>query len=717
MRMSVGRKLGIGFGACVFILVAMTSSTLVRLSTIGKLQQESAERAAEASVALEASSTADKMYRVIADAQINQEMDDTEANWELIRKEALQDQAEIEKLAYSDEEKVLVANAGGELEVIIDLFEHDMLPQIKDALANGQVPDTKDMDGDIDGYVSLYREPLIEFSDSLQARSHLAQSACNLQMSRVRRESIILALLGILASVLGALLVTRSVVRPVRQMREVAESIARGDLQREVRLSGTDEVGQLGDSFRQMIASLRQKTEVARRISEGDLAVEITAASAADELAAAMLAMIQRLRSMNEDVAALTAAAREGRLDSRADSSRHGGDFGRLIEGVNHLLDTVTEPINEAAQVLRKAAAKDLSHRVRGDYRGRLAEFKQDINTTLESLGAALTRVSEAVEQVSSASGQIASGSQSLAAGANEQASSLEEVSASLEQISSMTRQNADNADQARRMAAGAREAVDKGRVSMQRMTESITRIKASSDKTAKIVKTIDEIAFQTNLLALNAAVEAARAGEAGKGFAVVAEEVRSLAQRSAQAAKDTAVMIEEGVKNAEGGVGITAEVDKALTAITEAAGKVDDLVAEIASAVKEQAQGIEQVNTAMSDMDKVTQSNASNSEQSASAAEELSSQAGELRGMVAEFKLGAAAQTEAVPRAATARTALPAAAPVARSGRARAGEASGKQAGDAPAAKGKTAQRPERPLPSRIRKITPLNEDDLKEL
>ncbi len=716
MRMTVGRKLGLGFGVCILILAAMTGSTVIRLSTVGKLQRESAQSSAEASVALDASSTAEKMYRVIADAEINQDMDETAISWDKVKKEALEGQSKIEQLARTDEEKTLVSNAGAELEVIIDLFEHDMLPHIRDALANGQVPDTKDMDADVDGYVSLYSEPLVEFSDSLQARSDRAQSACDLIMSRVRTESIILSLLGILASLLGAVLVTRSVVRPVRRMQEVAESIAQGDLGHDVHLAGTDEVAQLAGSFRQMTASLRQKTEVAHRISEGDLSVEITAASAADELATAMQTMVQRLRAMNSDVAGLITSAREGQLETRADSRRHGGDFGRLIEGVNQLLDAVTAPINEAAQVLKKAAAKDLSQRVRGDYKGRLAEFKQDINSTLESLSTALIRVSEGVEQVSSASGQIASGSQSLATGANQQASSLEEVSASLEQISSMTRQNADNADQARGMATGAREAVERGRVSMENMTTSISRIKESSDKTAKILKVIDEIAFQTNLLALNAAVEAARAGEAGKGFAVVAEEVRSLAQRSAQAAKDTAAMIEEAVKNADGGVAITNEVEQALASIADTVVKVDDLVAEIAAAVKEQTQGIEQVNTAMSDMDKVTQQNASNSEESASAAEQLSSQAGELRSMVAEFRLRADTKAEAGPRAA-ARKSPPSAAQSVRSAEARAGEASGSASGAAAPEPGKTSQKQPRTMPSRISKIMPLEEDDFKGL
>lgn len=205
-----------------------------------------------------------------------------------------------------------------------------------------------------------------------------------------------------------------------------------------------------------------------------------------------------------------------------------------------------------------------------------------------------------------------------------------------------MTKQNAENAVQAKNLAGEAKRNAMEGAGAMGNMAAAINKIKDSSDQTAKIIKTIDEIAMQTNLLALNAAVEAARAGEAGRGFAVVAEEVRNLAQRSAQAAKNTADMITESVKNAEHGVRISGEVASSFEAIAVSSKKVNDLIAEIAAASKEQSQGIDQLNNAVAQMDKVTQQNAANSEESAGSAQELSSQAEELQNVIAQFTLSA---------------------------------------------------------------------------
>ncbi|NIA15002.1 MAG: DUF3365 domain-containing protein [Nitrospiraceae bacterium] len=237
--------------------------------------------------------------------------------------------------------------------------------------------------------------------------------------------------------------------------------------------------------------------------------------------------------------------------------------------------------------------------------------------------------------QVYSSSKRVARSSQSMAEGATGQALSLEETSASLEEMAAMTRQNADSTEQANVMAQDVHGAAKEGSEAMGRMSRAIEEIKRSSDQTAHIIKTIDEIAFQTNLLALNAAVEAARAGDAGKGFAVVAEEVRNLAQRSAEAAKNTAELIEGAQKNASNGVAVSNEVGKILEQVATGIGKVTQLMVEISLASDQQTQGIDQVNITVAEMNQVTQSNAENSEDAAAASEELSLQANDLNEMV----------------------------------------------------------------------------------
>ena len=250
----------------------------------------------------------------------------------------------------------------------------------------------------------------------------------------------------------------------------------------------------------------------------------------------------------------------------------------------------------------------------------------------------AIDGLSTGAAQAKEAAAQVAGASQSLAEGASEQAASLEETSASLEEMSSMTKQNVESTDKAKALATQARKAADLGAQDVRTMNSAMEAIKASSAEIAKIIRTIDEIAFQTNILALNAAVEAARAGEAGMGFAVVADEVRNLSQRCAQAAQETAVKIEGAIGKTEQGAQVSAKVAQRLEEIVAKVRQVDDLVAEVAAASREQSQGIEQVNTAVTQMDKVTQANAANAEESASAAEELNAQAASLRDSIQQL-------------------------------------------------------------------------------
>ena len=254
------------------------------------------------------------------------------------------------------------------------------------------------------------------------------------------------------------------------------------------------------------------------------------------------------------------------------------------------------------------------------------------VRSIVRSITSIIHDLEAGAEQVFSAADQVSSWSQQMAEGASQQAGSVEEVSSSVSEMAAMSRQNADNAMEANSLAATASSGAEASNVAMQRMSDAIKVIKQSSDETAKIIKTIDEIAFQTNLLALNAAVEAARAGEAGKGFAVVAEEVRNLAQRSAEAARNTSSLIEGSQKNSDHGVKVAKEVGGSLGNIIDAVRKVTGLINHISVASGEQAKGAEQINQSMSEMDNSAQQNAANAEQSAAIAEELNAQAVELK-------------------------------------------------------------------------------------
>jgi methyl-accepting chemotaxis protein len=454
----------------------------------------------------------------------------------------------------------------------------------------------------------------------------------------------------------AAVYLSRSVMRPLKLMADEAARLQRAFVAGQ--LSVRAEVGAVDAEFRPILEGMNSAidavfvpfktiTEYVERISHGDIPARRTNVVCGDVVAmqASLNRCIDSVNALVADANRLAQAAVEGQLSTRADASRHEGEFRKVVEGVNATLDTVVGPIQESSQVLEQLARRDLRARVKGNYRGDHARIKEAVNGTAAALHDAVSQVAHAVEQVSSAAGQIASSSEMVATGASEQASSLEETSSSLESMSAMTKQAADNAREANGLAQQAKGAAAEGASAMKQMTGAMETIKSAAEGTSQIIKDINEIAFQTNLLALNAAVEAARAGSAGRGFAVVAEEVRSLALRSKAAANKTEDLIRESVKQAVEGAVTARHVNEQLAQITTLVSKVSDIVAEIAGSAQEQTVGIEQVNKAVAQVGQVTQQNAAGSEEASSAAAELSGQSEQLATMVGTFQLERAGQ------------------------------------------------------------------------
>lgn len=436
-----------------------------------------------------------------------------------------------------------------------------------------------------------------------------------------------------------------TLLHPINEARQVMTKMAANDYSISMNGEYQGDMADFAQEINLVLARLLNVQEAFIQISKGDTSqlkefITIGKRSENDKLTPSIVATLSAINNLIEASRNLADAGTRGNLSVRSDTSKFEGGYRDIVDGFNKTLDAIEKPIGEAAIVLEKMAEGNLTISMQGDYLGHYAIIKNSINDTVHSFNEILGNINQSAGKVASGSMQVSHGSQALAQGTTEQASSMEELNASIAEVAVQTKENAQNANQANLLSATAHSNAESGNLQMQQMLNSMEEINASSAKISNIIKVIDDIAFQTNILALNAAVEAARAGQQGRGFAVVAEEVRTLAGRSAEAAKQTTELIEGSISKVHEGTIIANNTAESLNEIVTGIAKVSELIKKIDAASKEQTASINQINTGIDQVSVVVQTNSATAEESAAASEELYSQAELLKNMVNNFDL-----------------------------------------------------------------------------
>jgi methyl-accepting chemotaxis protein len=682
-------KLAAGFFLVIAIFVGVTVFQIFSLSSLGELQDEVAGRASDAVEIQTIAKRVDAVYAVIADSIINRNLEESKRDFAEVKKITMADIKRVHELVDTEEERGWAKDFETGFMSYLGLFENKMLPilekeesiaqrmsdsleimkielrveevypVIADGIINRNLAETKKDWNDIKNTVENDIRQVAQLSDTDKERQLADRFATSYRKYLDLFESETIPLLS---------QDTTKNWNAIRDMDEKMDQARVSTLKalHEINLSLEAETLSVMDdekSIRELdgaIDEVRDNTikplgKIAESLrgeqAEADELFGVTASSTRLWsiivcIVAVLLGLIVAITislDITRPIAQLVTVAREmanGNMQQSIDIQRK-DEVGILAGAFKQMSGSLKTAVMVIQRTMNSVSQGDLTNRIdEAGMKGDLSLIKDSINNSIDMLSNTITQVVTATDQVNSGAGQISSASQSLASGTTEQAASLEEISSSMSEVGSRSNANNDSANQAAQLTTQTMEIANRGNEQMKEMLASMDNINSSSADISKIIKVIDEIAFQTNLLALNAAVEAARAGKYGKGFAVVAEEVRNLAARSAEAAKNTTELIENSVKEVDSGVSNAGKTADVLTEISDSITKVNDLVGEIASSSQEQSNSTDEINKSLVQVNDVVQQNSSISEEAASASEELSGQAMELQGLMARFQL-----------------------------------------------------------------------------
>ena len=705
-RFSVGKRMTVGFGLMVALMLSISAISLVSLkrlnAELGAVVGERSERTRQANLLYDQTNA---IYIQMQSLLIN---NDAEHRAEVTQR--LETTRTAYRAAYDGLMALPASEAAG--------AQQQVVTAARDTAAgyNNQVIELA-LAGEEEAATLMLREHAMPALDQMKSAidellkiegQELDKAIADTTASGTRAERVI-TIAMVLASLFGmaaAVLFTRSLTGPLLRAAEAARQLADGVLSGATLTGGNDEagavmraiqqvrqtLGHVNQDLREMrskhddglishypdattypgefsllvadinglvqshVETATQTAALMQRYAKGDLSQDMprmpgekaVLVSAIDEVKA-------NLGLINRQIVDLSQAAARGDFSVRGDASRFEYGFGEMVDNLNGLMSTADGSLQSLSTLLRAIADGDLTQRMEGRFEGVFAQMRDDANATVDNLTGIVGRIAQATSHITTAASEIATGNQDLSVRTEQQAANLEETAASMEELTSTVRQNAEHARQANQLAVGAAGVASEGGQVVGEVVTTMSAIEQSSRKIADIISVIDGIAFQTNILALNAAVEAARAGEQGRGFAVVASEVRTLAQRSATAAKEIKGLIDESVEKVANGSALVNRAGATTTELVGSVQRVTDIMAEISAASQEQTAGIEQVSQTVVQMDEGTQQNAALVEEATAAARSLEGQAQQLAQAVAAFRLAPAAAGDARTSAGTA--------------------------------------------------------------